>query len=63
MAHHVERGEKIVYRVSTSSPHHVAMHPIEALVTVFTGKNKSAIRLPVVTGRLYPDVPHDRPVP
>lgn len=63
MAHHIGRGDKIVYQVSTSSPHHVAMHPVEALVTVFTGEDKSAIRLPVVTGRLYPDVPHERPAP
>lgn len=62
MAHRVDKGERLVLRVGTSSPHHVSFAAADAEVTVHTGEAATAYHLPTVPRpKIYKDVPHDRP--
>ncbi len=57
-AHHVAAGERLVLEVGTTSEHHVPSFATDARVTVHTGPQHGAYRLPLVEGaELYEDVP------
>lgn len=58
IAHRVQKGEKLVLSVGTSSPHHIPATTTDALITVHTGPDGTIYRLPAVSSpRLYADVP------
>lgn len=56
MAHRLRRGDRLVLRVSTSDFEHTPVFAFDPRVTVFTGRNATSLRLPVVTGpKLFSD--------
>jgi predicted acyl esterase len=61
VAHHVEKGDKLVLSVGTTSPHHVSFGK-DVQITVHTGPDGTSYELPIVPNPvLYPDVPLGRP--
>lgn len=56
MGHRLRRGDRLVLRVSTSDFEHTPVFAFDPRVTVFTGRNGTSLRLPVVTDpKLYAD--------
>jgi predicted acyl esterase len=48
MAHNLRKGHRLVLRVTTSDPDKIPLFSLDPNVTVFTGKNDTVLRLPVV---------------
>ncbi|MGH7425562.1 MAG: CocE/NonD family hydrolase C-terminal non-catalytic domain-containing protein, partial [Candidatus Methylomirabilales bacterium] len=56
MAHHLKVGHRLTLRVTTSDPDKVPIFAIDPNVTVFTGPDGTAVRVPVVENAvLYQD--------
>jgi predicted acyl esterase len=56
MAHHLRRGHRLMLRVTTSDPEKVPLFPFDPNVTVYTGSDKTVVKLPLIESpKLYPD--------
>jgi hypothetical protein len=56
MGHHLRKGHRLVLRVTASDPDKVPTFALDPRITVFTGPDGTALRVPVVEGaKLYPD--------
>ena len=62
MAHRVEKGERLVLSVGTTSRHHVPFAANDAQITIHTGEGATNYGLPTVARpAIYDDVPHNVP--
>jgi predicted acyl esterase len=48
MAHNLRKGHRLVLRITTSDPDKIPLFSLDPNVTVFTGKNDTVLKLPVV---------------
>ena len=57
MAHHLRKGHRLTFRVTTSDPDKVPVFSVDPNVTVYTGPGGTQLKLPVARRprRLYPD--------
>jgi putative CocE/NonD family hydrolase len=64
MAHRLRKGHELLLRVTTSSPDKAPLFSVDPRVTVFSGRDGTTLRLPVVEKpRLVPDTVALEPAP